>query len=124
VHPALLALATVSVSLNALAQIGLRKTMLAAGPLPANASELARFVLSVGLSPWFLSGMTCYALSIVLWLLVLAKAEVSLAYPLLSIGYVITAAVGHFYLGESVGFVRLTGIALICTGIVFVSRSA
>jgi multidrug transporter EmrE-like cation transporter len=123
-HPAILALAAVSVSLNALAQIGLRKTMLAAGALPAAASDIVRFVSSVGLSPWFLGGMTCYALSIGLWLLVLAKTEVSLAYPLLSIGYVITAAVGHFYLGESVGYLRLTGIALICAGIVFVSRSA
>lgn len=123
-HPAILALAAVSVSLNALAQIGLRKTMLAAGSLPAAVSDVVRFVLSVALNPWFLGGMTCYALSIGLWLLVLAKTEVSLAYPLLSIGYVITAAVGHFYLGESVGYLRLTGIALICAGIVFVSRSA
>lgn len=123
-HPAILALATVSVSLNALAQIGLRKTMLSVGPLPAFSSDAVRFLGSIGLSPWFLGGMTCYALSIGLWLLVLAKAEVSLAYPLLSIGYLITAAVGYFYLGESVGYLRLIGIALICAGIVFVSQSA
>jgi multidrug transporter EmrE-like cation transporter len=123
-HPAILALATVSVSLNALAQIGLRKTMLSVGPLPAFASDVVRFLWSIALNPWFLGGMTCYALSIGLWLLVLAKAEVSLAYPLLSIGYLITAVVGYFYLGESVGYLRLIGIALICAGIVFVSRSA
>ena len=123
-HPAILALATVSVSLNALAQIGLRKTMLSVGPLPAFTSDVVRFLWSIGLNPWFLGGMTCYALSIGLWLLVLAKAEVSLAYPLLSIGYLITAVVGYFYLGESVGYLRLIGIALICAGIVFVSRSA
>jgi drug/metabolite transporter (DMT)-like permease len=122
--PAILAVAIVSVSLNALAQISLRKTMLSLGALPASASEVVRFLWSLGWSPWFIGGMACYALSIGLWLLVLAKTEVSLAYPLLSIGYLITAAVGYFYLGENVGYLRLAGIALISAGIVFVSQSA
>jgi hypothetical protein len=85
-HPAVLALAVLSVSLNALAQIALRKTMVAIGPLPSGPLEIPPFVLAIGVNGWFLGGMACYALSIGLWLLVLAKLEVSLAYPLLSVG--------------------------------------
>ncbi len=47
-----------------------------------------------------------------------------MAYPLLSIGFIITAIIGYFYLDESVSLTRIAGIALICFGIVVVSRSA
>jgi multidrug transporter EmrE-like cation transporter len=123
-HPAVLALAVFSVSLNACAQIALRKTMVAVGPLPAGLLEIPRFAVAIGLNGWFLAGMASYAVSIGLWLLVLAKLEVSLAYPLLSVGYVITAIVGFFFLGEAVGAMRVAGIGLICAGIVIIAQSA
>jgi multidrug transporter EmrE-like cation transporter len=68
------------------------------------------------LNPWFFAAMACYSLSIGIWMIVLGKTEVSLAYPLLSIGYVLTTIVG-FFLGESVNLARIAGIALICFGI-------
>ncbi len=112
------------VILNALAQIALRKTMLIAGPIPGTASELLRFVFALALNPWFLGGIGCYLVSLGVWLIVLSKVEVSLAYPLLSIGYVIATAVGYFYLGENVDVSRVAGISLICLGIVVLFRSA
>jgi multidrug transporter EmrE-like cation transporter len=113
-----------SVSLNALAQITLRKAMLTVGALPTTSSEVVPFSLSVLLNPWFISGMTCYAVSIGVWLVVLSKTEVSAAYPLLSIGYVITALVGFFFLGENVTLMRVAGIAVICVGLVLIAHSA
>lgn len=47
-----------------------------------------------------------------------------MAYPLLSIGYIITAIIGYYFLGENVNLTRIAGIALICFGIVVISRSA
>lgn len=122
--PLIFALAIGSVFLNAMAQIALRKTMLGSPPLPSELGEAPGFAVSLLLSGWFIAGMTCYAISIGSWMLVLGKAEVSLAYPLLSIGYVITAFIGYYFLGENVNAVRIAGIALICAGIVVVSRSA
>jgi multidrug transporter EmrE-like cation transporter len=121
--PAIFLLAVASISLNALAQVALRKTMLIAG-VPTPSTAYLNYGISLAMNPWFLSGMLCYAVSIGLWLLVLAKVEVSLAYPLASIGYLIAATIGYFYLGENVTMVRLFGILLICTGIVFIIRSA
>jgi multidrug transporter EmrE-like cation transporter len=123
-HPIIFAFAVGSVSLNAMAQIALRKTMLTAGPLPSGVANALGFAVSLLLNPWFLAGMTCYALSIGIWLIVLGKTEVSLAYPLLSIGYIIAAIVGYYFLGENVNLTRIAGIVLICFGIVVVSRSA
>lgn len=62
--------------------------------------------------------------SIGLWLFVLSKIEVSAAYPLLSIGYVITAVAGVLFLGENVSPSRIGGIILICMGLVLIGRSA
>jgi len=116
-------LAIVSVALNALAQIALRKTMLGLGALPAMGADLLRVVLGLAFNPWFLAGMACYVVSIGCWMLVLAKTEVSLAYPLLSIGYVIAAVIGFLFLAENVTPQRIAGIAVICLGIVLISRS-
>jgi multidrug transporter EmrE-like cation transporter len=113
-----------SVALNAFAQVFLRKTMLAVEPIATGADMPARLIFSVLFQPAFVAGMFCYALSIIVWLFVLSKIEVSAAYPFLSIGYVIAAAVGFFYLGESVTMARLAGIALICAGLVFIAHSA
>ena len=47
---------------------------------------------------WLWGAMICYALSILLWMAVLSKVEVSFAYPFLSIGYVVAAVVGYYFL--------------------------
>ena len=117
-------LAVFSVSLNAAAQIFLRKTMVEVGPVPGDRSDLFAYALAVVFNPWFIGGMTCYAVSIGVWLIVLSKLEVSVAYPLLSIGYIITAFVGFFFLGENVTLLRVFGIALICGGLFFITRTA
>lgn len=111
-----------SVSLNAMAQVVLRKAMTAA-PLPPASDVMALSFALVG-NLWLWAGMGCYAASIGLWLVVLSRVEVSAAYPMLSIGYVIAAVMGFFFLGESVGVERIAGIALIGAGVMLVARTA
>lgn len=120
---ALFLLIVVSVSLNSLAQVTLRKAMLYAGTLPP-VGEPLRLAGALLTNPWLWGGMACYAFSILLWLAVLARTQVSVAYPMLSIGYVLAAVLGVMFLGETVGMMRAGGIALICLGVVFVSMSA
>jgi multidrug transporter EmrE-like cation transporter len=117
-------LAVGSISLNACAQIALRKTMLAVGGPPNQLEGALAFGFAIVTNPWFILGMSCYAVSIGAWLIVLSKTEVSAAYPLLSIGYVITAIVGALFLGEHVGLARVAGIGLICGGLTLIAQSA
>ena len=72
----------------------------------------------------FWTGMVCYGASLCVWLAALSKAPVSTAYPMLSLGYVVVAAVSVLWLGESMGLAKVLGIALICVGVVLVSRSS
>jgi multidrug transporter EmrE-like cation transporter len=68
--------------------------------------------------------MICYSASLCVWVAALAKAPVSTAYPMLSLGYVVVAAVSVAWLGEALTPAKMLGIALICTGVVLVSRNA
>jgi multidrug transporter EmrE-like cation transporter len=119
------ALILTGVGLNAAAQLLLK---LATRPLAHfsqfNAETLSGAVVILLKSPPFWAGMACYATSVCVWLAALAKAPVSTAYPMLSLGYVVVAAVSVLWLGESMGPAKVLGIALICAGVVLVSRSS
>ena len=53
----------------------------------------------------------------------LSKAPVSTAYPMLSLGYIVVAAISVLWLGETLSPAKVMGIALICVGVFLVSRS-
>ncbi len=113
------------VGLNAAAQLSLK---VATRPLSQmsgfSAAVLAGSIRVLAASPWFWLGMGCYGASVCVWLAALAKAPVSTAYPMLSLGYIVVAAVSVLWLGESLSPLKMLGIALICLGVVFVSRSS
>jgi multidrug transporter EmrE-like cation transporter len=113
------------VGLNAAAQLLLKS---ATRPLSHFTSISPDILLrSVGIlsgSPPFWAGMLCYAASVCVWVAALSKAPVSVAYPMLSLGYVVVAAVSALWLGESLTFPKFVGIALICGGVYLVSRSS
>lgn len=80
------------------------------------------FILARSVPFWV--GMLCYGTSVCVWLAALSKAPVSTAYPMLSLGYIVVAGVSVVWLGESLSPLKVLGIALICVGVVLVSRSA
>ena len=119
------ALILTGVGLNAAAQLLLK---VATRPLAHfsefNADTLSGAVMILFKSAPFWAGMMCYATSVCVWLAALSKAPVSTAYPMLSLGYVVVAAVSVLWLGESMGPAKVLGIALICAGVILVSRSS
>jgi multidrug transporter EmrE-like cation transporter len=112
------------VGLNAAAQLLLK---VATKPLSHfsvfNADILSSSVVILLKSPPFWAGMLCYGASVCVWVAALSKAPVSTAYPMLSLGYVVVAAVSVMWLGETLTLPKVLGIALICGGVILVSRS-
>jgi multidrug transporter EmrE-like cation transporter len=96
-------------------------------------SKIGNFSLSMSaLPPVFLKaatnipvlfGLLCYGLGFMVWLIVLSKAEVSYAYPLISLGYVFTAVLARVMFGEAVGLMRISGIVITCLGVFIIARS-
>lgn len=112
-----------SVAFNASAQLFLRKGMLQAMLVTNQGiAELFNGIFRIVLNPWVFSGLSCYAISIVSWMYILSKVQVSFAYPFLSAGYVIVVAAAYVFLREPVSVMKLAGIALICVGVMFVAR--
>jgi multidrug transporter EmrE-like cation transporter len=119
------ALILTGVGLNAAAQLLLKLATKPLGHFSVfNADTLNSSVLILFKSPPFWGGMLCYAASVCVWVAALSKAPVSTAYPMLSLGYVVVAAVSVAWLGETLTPAKVLGIALICAGVVLVSRSA
>ncbi|MDR2629578.1 MAG: 4-amino-4-deoxy-L-arabinose transferase [Spirochaetaceae bacterium] len=112
-----------SVSLNAAAQVLMRAGMLKVGEVGISAQALFKALPAMACNGFLWLSIGCYGVSIITWMVVLSRVEVSFAYPFLSIGYVVSAVVGYFFLGESLAPVRIAGITVICVGVLLIARS-
>jgi uncharacterized membrane protein len=74
-------------------------------------------------NPLVVGGLVAYVLGAGLWLFVLSKAELSLVYPFVALGFIMTMLMGAFLLHEAVGTYRVVGTLLIAVGAVLVARS-
>lgn len=82
----------------------------------------SRTVVSISTNANVLGGFLLYGLGAVVWLSVLSKWDVSKAYPMVGLGFVLTTVVGRL-MGEQVDAYRVIGVVLICMGIILVARS-
>ncbi len=80
-----------------------------------------RFLRRVLATPQIWIGLLVVSTGMAVWLLVLAQAELSMAFPLDSIQYVIILVSSYFFLGERINRDRIIGTLFILAGIVFVS---
>ena len=117
------ALVFTGVMLNAAAQLLLKAGVKDVGVIQLTPSNIFGAGLKLALEPHILGGLTCYVVSVVVWILALSRVQVSIAYPMLSLGYVVTAFIAWAFLGEAVNAMRLTGIAVIIVGVFLVARS-
>lgn len=113
----------VGVLLNAIAQILLKKGMLSIGHFEFHFENFFPIIKKVTNNLYILSGLTSYVISVMIWLLVLARVEVSYAYPFLSVGYVVVTVMGYLIFQENLSWMRVIGIAVIIVGVLLLSRS-
>ncbi|WP_309639350.1 SMR family transporter [Methylibium sp.] len=113
------------VLLNAVAQLLLKAGASSAGQISLAATSPALWRTATGLAqhPAILGGLACYAISVVVWIVALSRVEVSIAYPMLSIGYVVNALLAWWLFGEDVNAQRWLGIGVIVVGVVLVAHS-
>ena len=111
------------VMLNAVAQLLLKAGTNAVGRFEFSAANAVPVGVRLATEPHILGGIACYVVSVVVWILALSRVEVSIAYPMLSIGYVLNALAAWYWLGEAVTPARLVGIGIIIVGVYVVARS-
>jgi multidrug transporter EmrE-like cation transporter len=122
-NPVSFALILTGVLLNAAAQLLLKAGTNVVGHFDFHLDNLVPVGLKIALEPYILGGMACYAVSLVVWIMALSRVPVSVAYPMLSIGYVVNAVVAYFWFGEALASQKLLGIGFIVIGVWLVARS-
>jgi drug/metabolite transporter (DMT)-like permease len=76
------------------------------------------------LTSWLvLGGFVVYFISALIWISILSKAELSWAFPMLSLSYVLTAVLSPVLLHESFSAQRLVGTLVICFGVFLLYRT-
>jgi len=112
-----------SVACSSTAQLFLKTGMSQRPVVSAFAGgEAVPVVLSIAQNLWILGGLALYFLGAVVWLFVLAKVEVSYAYPFVGLGFVLTLLLGKLVMGDNITLARAMGTVLITAGVVMIAR--
>lgn len=111
-----------SILLSAMAQLLLKAAM----SYSAQANDGVQFLWTTHAGYWLLAGLSCYALSMLSWLILLAKWPLSLAYPMLSLSYVLVylGAASWPMLHESFTTTRSLGLIIVVIGVILVNRKS
>lgn len=111
------------VLLNAAAQLLLKAGVNAIGAITIERATLIPTAFKVLTQLPVLGGLTLYVVSVAVWIVGLSRVDVSVAYPLLSLGYVVNAVAAWYLFGEIIGPMRIAGMLLILAGVFLVARS-
>lgn len=110
----------ISVCLGAMAQVALKKGVQTVGRM--SITTFAPNIERIFFSPYIISGILLYGSSLIVWLIVLSRMELSRAYPFVSLGYMITFACGIVLLDEKMSYYKIFGLMFIVGGIFIMSR--
>ena len=111
------------VLLNAAAQLLLKAGTNAVGRFEFAAANIVPIGWRLATEPHIMGGMVCYVLSLAVWIVGLSRVPVSVAYPMLSIGYVVNVLAAWWLFGESITLTKIAGIGFIIIGVWLIART-
>lgn len=117
------ALVITGVLLNAFAQLALKASVSDTGVINLDLPSLFSSAGTLASNLWLWFGLICYAISVVVWILALSRVDVSIAYPMLSIGYIVNAVLAWQLFGEPMSLGKVAGIGIIILGVYVLARS-
>ncbi len=109
----------VSVLLSVLAQIFLKHAM---SNVALPESWLSVNAVQLFVNKYLLLGLSCYGLSMMFWLYVLTKVEVSRAYPFVGLGFIGTMLFAYYFLNEPITLQKLMGTLLVVAGVILIAK--
>ena len=121
--PLTFSLVMLGVLLNAGAQLLLKAGTNRVGEFAFSADNILPIGIRLATSPPIIAGLACYVVSVAVWILALSRVPVSVAYPMLSVGYIVNAVGAWLLFSESMTAQKLVGIGFIIVGVWLVARS-
>lgn len=113
----------VSIILGVCGQLLFKKGALHLGQVEFHSQHSLSIVIRMLTSPPLLLGIVCYACSTFSWIIALSKVDLSYAYPMLSIGYVLVFFLSWLLFKEAVTPIRLLGTGVVCVGVYLIAIS-
>jgi multidrug transporter EmrE-like cation transporter len=121
--PYLLMLILCSILLSSFAQIVLKTGMSNADVLSAiQSASTFNIVKTISTNIFVIGGLALYFASAAVWLLVLAKVDVSFAYPFVGLGFIITMLLAFFINGEILSTTKIIGTLCIALGVAIIAQ--
>jgi multidrug transporter EmrE-like cation transporter len=121
-NPISLTCIIIGVLLNAIAQLLLKAGVNAIGHFDMTPANILPIGFKIATQLPIIGGLTCYVFSVGVWIIGLSRVDVSIAYPMLSLGYVVNAFAAWYLFGEVLSMQRLIGIGIILIGVVVLAR--
>ena len=109
----------ISIALGSFGQIAMKKGLTDSGGIELT-EIISTKLLSVVFQKYVFVGIVLYAISTLLWFVILSKAELSFAYPLIALGYVLTTLLSVLFFKDLITPFRWLGILLILGGAVLI----
>lgn len=117
------ALIFTGVMLNAAAQILMKTGTNSIGYFEFSIENILPISWKLATEWHIVVALFCYALSVIIWILALSRVPVSIAFPLLSMAYIVTAVAAWYLLGEALSLTKVAGIVVIILGVIIISRA-
>jgi multidrug transporter EmrE-like cation transporter len=113
-----LVLILINVVLGSVGQISLKygASQLGKGHAAAAATGLVGALKGM-FTPYILLGLALYAVSAVIWIRILKQVNLSFAYPMISLSYVVVVLLSVKFFGEKLSPLMISGLALVCFGV-------
>lgn len=111
------------VLLNATAQLLLKAGTNAIGHFEFSAANILPIGWKLATEWHIVTALFCYGISVIVWILALSRVPVSIAFPMLSMAYVVNAVAAWYLLGEAFNPTKLAGMGVIILGVIIISRA-
>lgn len=86
-----------------------------------NGNEKLNLVTRYLFNPWFYAAIFFFATATFTWVQILTKMKISVAYPILSISYILTTIGAYYFFGEKLSPLNMGGIFFIMIGVSLIS---
>jgi multidrug transporter EmrE-like cation transporter len=113
----------IGVMLNAAAQILMKSGTNAIGHFEFSMANVMPIGWKLATEWHIVTALFCYGISVVVWILALSRVPVSIAFPMLSMAYVVNAVAAKYLLGEDFNVTKLVGMGVIIIGVIIISRA-
>lgn len=118
-----LVLVVSAVLLGSVAQLFLKFGVGKIGVINLSDQSFVSLIFKITTQPFILIGVSLYGISFFIWLIAISKVEISTAYPMLALGFIVNAIAAHYVLGEQMNILKIAGIFFIIIGTFLITRN-